>query len=405
LTSAWDDARVRAARQWTAATAVLVLTAACSDGDPSATGGTPTAVPSAAGATTAPQPPGTDATAGPSTSAAQAPETTAGPTSTSGPTTTGAAAPTAPPVPSAPPVTATPTFTVEAFPVPRGSRPHDVSPALDGGVWFTAQGSGDLGLLDPATGETRLIDLGAGSAPHGVITAPDGAAWITDGGRNSIIRFDPATEQLTEHPLPREAAGANLNTAVLDADGTLWFTGQAGWYGRVSPDGAVDVWPAPRGRGPYGIARTPGGEIYYASLAGSHIARIDRTTGEATVLEPPVAGQGSRRVWSDSRGVVWVSGWNSGDLFAHDPATGEWRTWQLPGPSPRPYAVYVDETDAVWLSDFGANAMVRFDPATETFTSVPLPSPDAAVRQIHGRSGEVWGAESSADQLVVLRRV
>jgi hypothetical protein len=28
---------------------------------------------------------------------------------------------------------------VRMFPVPAGSRPHDVAPAADGGVWFTAQ--------------------------------------------------------------------------------------------------------------------------------------------------------------------------------------------------------------------------------------------------------------------------
>ena len=66
------------------------------------------------------------------------------------------------------------------------------------------------------------------------------------------------------------------------------------------------------------------------------------------------------------------------------------------------YAVYVDERDKVWLSDFGANALVRFNPVTEEFTSVALSSADAAVRQIHGRPGEVWGAESGAEKLLVV---
>ena len=44
--------------------------------------------------------------------------------------------------------------TMQAFPVPSGSRPHDVAPAVDGGVWYAAQGSGELGWLDPDTGET-----------------------------------------------------------------------------------------------------------------------------------------------------------------------------------------------------------------------------------------------------------
>ncbi|MGH2664024.1 MAG: hypothetical protein ACRDH8_14740 [Actinomycetota bacterium] len=64
-----------------------------------------------------------------------------------------------------------------------GSRPHDVAPASDGGVWYTAQGSGELGRLHPPTGRTRHIPLGEGSAPHGVIVGPDNAPWITDGGR------------------------------------------------------------------------------------------------------------------------------------------------------------------------------------------------------------------------------
>jgi virginiamycin B lyase len=288
--------------------------------------------------------------------------------------------------------------------VPAGTAPHDVSPAADGGVWFTAQGSGQLAWLDPATGQTRLIELGVGSRPHGVITAPDGAAWVTDGGRNSLIRVDGGTDALTEHPLPAEAADANLNTAVIAPDGVLWFTGQDGWYGRLRPGGAVEVFPAPKGRGPYGITATATGDIYYASLAGSYLGRIDPVTGAATVLEPPVPGQGSRRAWAAPDGRIWVSGWNSGDVFVFDPASGAWRSWPLPGEQPQPYAVFVDDIGAVWLSDFAANALVRFDPATETFTSFPLPSPDGRVRQIHGRAGEVWGAESAGDQLVVVRR-
>jgi virginiamycin B lyase len=46
---------------------------------------------------------------------------------------------------------------------------------------------------------------------------------------------------------------------------------------------------------------------------------------------------------------------------------------------------------------------VAFDPASGAFTSYPLPSNPGEVRQIHGRPGEVWGAESAADKLVVVR--
>jgi streptogramin lyase len=41
---------------------------------------------------------------------------------------------------------------------------------------------------------------------------------------------------------------------------------------------------------------------------------------------------------------------------------------------------------------------------TEQFTTLELPSSPAEVRQLLGREGEVWGAESGVDKLVVVRR-
>jgi virginiamycin B lyase len=295
-------------------------------------------------------------------------------------------------------------YTIQEYPVPAGSHPHDVAPAPDGSVWYTAQISGALGKLDPATGETRHIPLGSGSAPHGVIVGPDGAPWITDGGLNAILRVDPETEEVQKFPLPAESGYANLNTAVFDRNGILWFTGQNGIYGRLDPaTGEIKVFDAPRGRGPYGITTTSEGAVYYASLASSYVGRIDPQTGESVVLEPPTSNQGARRVWSDSTDNIWVSEWNAGQVAVYHPADVSWQEWKLPGNNPQAYAVYVDDQDIVWLSDFGANAIVRFDPASGTFTSFKLPSPDAAVRQILGRPGEIWGAESAVDKIVVIR--
>jgi len=296
------------------------------------------------------------------------------------------------------------TFTVTTYPVPAGSTPHDVAPAADGGVWYTAQHSGELGWLDPDTGEVREVALGPGSAPHGVIVGPDGAPWITDSGLNAIVRVDPETFAVTTYPLPGSTPAVNLNTAAFDGNGILWFTGQAGYYGRLDPaNGAVEVFAAPRGPGPYGITSTPAGHIFFASLAGSYVGIVNIFTGAMAIRDPPTAGAGARRVWSDSQGRIWVAEWFAGQVAVHDPATRAWQEWPLPGAAPQVYAVYVDETDAVWLTDFGANAIVRFDPETETFQSFPLASQPANVRQLLGRPGEVWGAESAADQLVVVR--
>lgn len=293
---------------------------------------------------------------------------------------------------------------LKAFPLPTGSRPHDVAPALDGGVWYTAQGSGALGWLDPETGHARHTPLGSGSRPHGVIVGPDGAPWITDSGLNAIVRVDPESLSVDIFPLPPDRPNANLNTATFDNNGVLWFTGQNSVYGRLNPgSGEMKVFDAPGGRGPYGISASPDGYVYYASLAGSYVGRIDIESGEATVLNPPTPGQGARRVWPDSQGRIWVSEWNAGQVALYDPSDGAWREWKLPGPSPRAYSVYVDERDMVWLSDFGSNSVLRFDPISERFEVFALPSNPSNVRQILGRDGEVWLPESAGDQLVRIR--
>jgi len=302
------------------------------------------------------------------------------------------------------PARAAPEMRLREYRVPAGSRPHDVAPAADGTVWFTAQGSGHLGRLDPRTGRSRRIALGAGSAPHGVIVGPDDAAWVTDGGLNAIVRVDHRSLRVRRFPLPADRPDANLNTATFDRRGRLWFTGQSGIYGRLDPrSGRLRVFDAPRGPGPYGISTAPRGQVWYASLAGSHIARIETGTGRARIVEPPTEGQGARRVWPDSRGRLWVSEWNAGQVGVYDPRSRRWREWRLPGDNPQAYAVFVDERDLVWLTDFGANALVRFDPERERFDRYPLRPADAAVRQLLGRGDEVWGAESGADRLVVAR--
>ena len=331
------------------------------------------------------------------------PITVAAPTTTIAGTTTQPIPPTSNSTATVPATIAPADLTLESVPVPDGSGPHDVAPAADGGVWYTAQATGELGWLDPETGETRHTDLGPGSAPHGVIVDDAGTAWVTDSGLNAILSVDSSGQEVTIYPLPEERPDANLNTATFDGVGVLWFTGQNGIYGSLDPgSGEITVNDAPEGRGPYGVTTTSEGVVYYASLAGSHIARIE-PDGSATVIEPPTPDQGARRVWSDSEGRIWVSEWNTGNLSRYTPDIDAWDTWPLPGENPETYAVFVDETDIVWASDFGSNSMVRFDSITEQFDTYALPHDPGNVRQILGRSGEVWFPESAADNLIVIR--
>ncbi|HME91241.1 MAG TPA: hypothetical protein VKE49_07445, partial [Myxococcaceae bacterium] len=151
------------------------------------------------------------------------------------------------------------------------------------------------------------------------------------------------------------------------------------------------------------ISTAPSGEVYCASLAGSYVGQIDLDTGATTRLDPPTPNQGARRVWADSQSRIWVSEWNAGQVGLYDPAAKDWREWPLPGSRPMAYAVFVDDRDLVWLSDWGSNSLTLFDPTSEEFQVFTLPSSPAQVRQLLGRPGELWGAESGVNKLVVLR--
>jgi virginiamycin B lyase len=293
---------------------------------------------------------------------------------------------------------------VTYYQLPTGAAAHDVAPAPDGTVWYTGQAKGVLGRFNPQTGSNEDISLGLGAAPHGVIIGPDGAPWVTDGGQNAIVRVDPATKAVTLFRLPNEFPDANLNTATFDRQGILWFTGQNGVFGRVDPkSGKVEAWKAPRGVGPYGITTTPAGDVWYASLAGDYIAKIDVVTGQATMVAAPRKGASPRRIWSDSQGLLWVSLWDAGGIARYHPAVNAWVVFAMPKSTAGTYAVYVDDKDRVWASDWQANAIQRFDPATEKYETFPSDQRGSFVRQLAGRPGEVWGGESGTGRLVVVR--
>src|SRR3546814_14587415 len=91
---------------------------------------------------------------------------------------------------------------IQTYDLPDGARPHDVAVGSDDIVWYTAQGAGALGRLEPGSGKVSHIPLGEGSAPPGVLVGPDGATWINDSGLNALHRAHPASwagERLPPH--------------------------------------------------------------------------------------------------------------------------------------------------------------------------------------------------------------
>jgi virginiamycin B lyase len=98
---------------------------------------------------------------------------------------------------------------------------------------------------------------------------------------------------------------------------------------------------------------------------------------------------------------LWISEWLSGQVSVYDPSTQRWKAWK-PSQDSQIYSVYVDDRDKVWLTEWSTNAILRFDPDTESFQRFTSDRANANVRQMLGRPGEAWGAESGTDRLVVI---
>ena len=295
---------------------------------------------------------------------------------------------------------------VEVLELPDGAHPYAVAPQTFGKVWYTSQGSGALGILDPATNEVEEIAIGEGSEPKTVVEGPDRAAWIVDSGLNAIVRIDVTLEEVQIWPLPDDRGDAGLVGAVFDDDGMLWFTGETGVYGRFDPEsGDMEVFDAPGGHGLDGITITLDGDLYVASPQGHHIARIDRESGQAEVIAPPTPDQGARDLDSDTQGRILVTEEASGQISRYSPQSGEWEAWEVPGDSSRPYAILVDDRDVAWLSDLGSNEVHVFDTTQEEFISRYPLSPDGGeVRHIVEGINEVWLPESALSRIMLIRR-
>jgi virginiamycin B lyase len=77
--------------------------------------------------------------------------------------------------------------------------------ADDGMIWYVNSGRGQLGRLNPKTGQITEWPSPSGpkSHPYAIIVA-DGIVWYNESGvrPDPLVRFDPATETFQSWPIP-----------------------------------------------------------------------------------------------------------------------------------------------------------------------------------------------------------
>lgn len=221
---------------------------------------------------------------------------------------------------------------------------HSLQLGPDGKFYFTGSIGGEIGVFDPVKHTYQVHHVGGNAMyPHTLRFDSKGIIWFTIYVSNQVGRFDPSTGKTIIIELPKTMA-----------------------------------YKEDRIRAPYGIDISPlDGSVWYTTLYGNMIGRIDPVTYKVQEWQPPVYSP--RRARFDRDGGYWIPGYGDGKITRLDTKTMKYQTYTIPvlteGAVESPYALAVDpKTQAVWITANMSDRMFRFEPATKRWTAYPLPT-------------------------------
>jgi virginiamycin B lyase len=287
-----------------------------------------------------------------------------------------------------------------SVPTPRFAR--DPAPGPDGNIYIAVMNGNRIARFDTKAKTFKEWDLPDGARPHGLVVSADGKVFYTGNGNGSIGELDPATGKVVNHFTPSQ--GGSPHTAVFDAEGNIWFTGQGGGYlGRLDrKSGKITEVPMPGG--PYGLAIDKQGRIWVCRMGANALGIYDPKTGKTEELR---TGSGSRprRIATAPDGMLWVTYYGNGILAKVDPAAMKVvKEYPMPaGPRAGPYTVVVDGAGRVWANEIDTDTVALLDPKTEKFRVFELPSKGVGIRKaIVDAEGRYWYMGSHNGKLGVI---
>jgi virginiamycin B lyase len=197
------------------------------------------------------------------------------------------------------------------MPLEKADDPH--TPVFDsrGTLWFTVQGGNMVGRLDPKSGKIELKVVPTENAlPYGIAINSKGVPFFCELGANKMAKIDPTTMAIMEFKLPERARPRRL---AMASDDQVYFTDfKSGNLGRLDPaTGAVKMWSSPGGRdsGPYGIAITRDGSVWYSESGTkpNTIIKFDPSSEKFARANIPSGGGVVRNMAATPDGRIYLA--------------------------------------------------------------------------------------------------
>ena len=275
-----------------------------------------------------------------------------------------------------------------SVPTPKFAR--DPAPGPDGNIYVSVMSGNKIARFDTKSKTFKEWELPDGARPHGLVVAADGKIFYTGNGNGSIGELDPSSGKVVDHFTPSK--GGNPHTPVIDGDGNIWFTGQGGGYLGKLDRKSGKITEIPMSGGPYGLAIDKQGRIWVCRMGANALGIYDPKTGKTDELR---TGSGSRprRMAASPDGSIWVTYYGNGILAKIDPAAKKVvKEYPMPaGNGGGPYAVTVDGAGRVWANEIDTDTVALFDPKTEKFRVFELPSKGVGIRKaIVDAEGRYW---------------
>jgi virginiamycin B lyase len=291
---------------------------------------------------------------------------------------------------------------VTEWPVPTPRFARDPAPGPDGNIYITVMMGDKIARFDTRTHRFNEWELPAGTHPHGLLVDRQGIVWYTGNGNGTLGRLDPASGKVTQFETPSRGGGPH--TLVISHDGVIWFTLQSGdKIGRLDTKSPGPITEYKTSGGPYGITLDKSGTVWFCRMSDDKLGRLDPKSGQMTEL---AMGRGSapRRIAAAPDGMLWVTLYGSGKLAKVDPAAVKTvREYPLPGGNAGPYAVTVDGGGMVWVNEINTDTVVQLNPANDMTRVVQLPSKNVGIRKmIVDARGKLWYMGSHNGRLGVV---
>ncbi len=270
--------------------------------------------------------------------------------------------------------------------------PHQVDFDPDGNVWL-AYTSCCIVRFDPRTGESKAYEGHGGG--HGIaVDQADGTVWYSG---DAVRRLDPKTG-LVNHYKVGEDRALGSNTQIFDSKGDLWLSflgaGGLGKWDRATD--TISWWEVPViASRPYGIIVDNFDKVWWADYHNGGVTRFDPQTQRFRHyrLVRENAASSIRRLGVDSKNNIWAGTWASlnyvAKLYRLNPETDEVMERALTDlPYAATYNAEADSQDNIWLSN--DNYLTVYDPRADHFTHFPIPVRSDTLKTTITRDDTVW---------------